>query len=536
MRWVTFLAVPALVLAGSLAQGSEGVDDVIRLQQAGLSPDVLTAFVENSSVAYDLTADEITRLENAGVPATSIVAMIDHGKELRAKQAPAAPAATAPVTAAPVTGPPVTTPVENTAGSPQAPVITSPPTVTVPPQESMNVSYFYEALAPYGEWFWRPPNGWVWRPQVALTVSDWRPYCHGGHWAWTDYGWYWESGYSWGWAPFHYGRWYGEAGLGWVWAPDTVWGPSWVQWRSSDACYAWAPLSPEVRFDAGIGFMFHGGHVGFDFDFGLGVDAFTCVPCESFLALDLGFCAYPRSRVGNVFNNTTIVKNTYVYNNNSQLVNSGIATRQVAARTGQNIQTMQIADARATPGQPIPGERRSGNSIVAFRPSVANTAPLSPVQVLQRQRQAGTGGTLAGSRALAQPSSSQPASTAESAARNRLGLEKQRLQAQTGATRPEINREVQTEHRSAVESEQAARARVADEKARLGASESAGAVNRERAAEPGMTRSNGSAHGRMSEPPALEERSRPAEESGRTGQERSSKSTRGGGERGRRGE
>jgi len=123
-------------------------------------------------------------------------------------------------------------------------------------------------------------------------------------------------------------------------------GPSWVQWRSSDACYAWAPFPPDVRFDAGVGFLFLGGHVGFDFDFGLGVDAFTCVPCESFLGLDIGLCAFPRTRVANVFRDTTLVKNTYIYNN-SQLVNSGISTRLVAARTGQSIQTLQVADARA---------------------------------------------------------------------------------------------------------------------------------------------------------------------------------------------
>ena len=111
MRCIMFLVgASVLVLCANLARGSEGVDDVVKLQQSGLSPDVITAFVENSSIAYDLTADEITKLQNAGVPATAIVAMIDHGKELRAKLAPAAPVANAPATAAPEPAAPVTGP------------------------------------------------------------------------------------------------------------------------------------------------------------------------------------------------------------------------------------------------------------------------------------------------------------------------------------------------------------------------------------------------------------------------------------------
>lgn len=68
----------------------------------------------------------------------------------------------------------------------------------------IEVSDFYEDMAPYGDWLWVEPWGWVWTPWDV--EPGWRPYTH-GRWAWTSLGWTWISDYSWGWAPFHYGRW-----------------------------------------------------------------------------------------------------------------------------------------------------------------------------------------------------------------------------------------------------------------------------------------------------------------------------------------
>ena len=72
-------------------------------------------------------------------------------------------------------------------------------------------------------------------------------------------GWYWMSDYSWGWAPFHYGRWFHHARFGWCWMPDTVWGPSWVTWRYSDDYCGWAPLPPGAIYRAGVGFFLQRG-------------------------------------------------------------------------------------------------------------------------------------------------------------------------------------------------------------------------------------------------------------------------------------
>src|SRR5206468_1232576 len=129
--------------------------------------------------------------------------------------------------------------------------------------------YFHESLAPYGSWVSVPEYGMCWQPTVVVVNPGWRPYCDRGRWVYTDCGWYWQSDYSWGWAPFHYGRWHNDLRVGWVWVPDRVWGPSWVCWRQSDAYCGWAPLPPAARFEVGVGLVFNHGHVGTSFDFGL---------------------------------------------------------------------------------------------------------------------------------------------------------------------------------------------------------------------------------------------------------------------------
>ncbi|HME91467.1 MAG TPA: DUF6600 domain-containing protein [Myxococcaceae bacterium] len=107
-----------------------------------------------------------------------------------------------------------------------------------------SVTVFYDALAPYGEWVFLGDYGRVWRPSVAVVGAGFRPYGPGGYWVHTAYGWSFETEWSWGWAPFHYGRWYLDPGYGWVWIPDTIWAPAWVTWRYGGGYVGWAPLPP----------------------------------------------------------------------------------------------------------------------------------------------------------------------------------------------------------------------------------------------------------------------------------------------------
>lgn len=119
-----------------------------------------------------------------------------------------------------------------------------------------DISLFYGALAPYGEWSQLPPYGWVWTPRG--TPLDWRPYTR-GHWAPNDEaGWVWISDEPWGWATYHYGRWTYADELGWTWVPGAVWAPAWVSWRSNPEMIGWAPLPPSAAWDAQLGFSTSG--------------------------------------------------------------------------------------------------------------------------------------------------------------------------------------------------------------------------------------------------------------------------------------
>ena len=55
----------------------------------------------------------------------------------------------------------------------------------------VNLQFFYENLAPYGNWVRHARYGWVWYPHDVSV--DWRPYTQ-GRWVLTEeYGWMWVS-------------------------------------------------------------------------------------------------------------------------------------------------------------------------------------------------------------------------------------------------------------------------------------------------------------------------------------------------------
>lgn len=103
---------------------------------------------------------------------------------------------------------------------------------------------FESALAAYGSWIDDSSFGRVWSPARAIVGDDFSPYFTNGHWVLTEYGWTWESGWDWGWAPFHYGRWIVRGDDQWFWVPGTIWAPAWVAWRNGRSYAAWAPLPP----------------------------------------------------------------------------------------------------------------------------------------------------------------------------------------------------------------------------------------------------------------------------------------------------
>lgn len=353
MRLFSFMTI-LLVTANALF-ASEKVDEIISLKRGGAEQQTLLNIIQSSNSPYNLSADDITLLENAGVSDNVILAMIDRDKAIAGDAGPVAVAA-------------------------------NDTEVIAPAPEEQNISYFYEAMAPYGEWVSIPETGWVWRPTGAEIQVDWRPYSHGGQWIWTDNGWYWESSYAWGWAPFHYGRWSYNDRYHWVWAPDTTWGPAWVTWRSSDSYYGWAPLPIGAVYETGVGFSFHNRHVGFDFDFGLGERDYAFVPANLFLEVDIGRRLVPRTEVATVFRQTTVVREGYTSQGN-QVFNRGIPSETVARRTGKRIETVKIADASVAAGRGIRGEARQGNTLTVFRPKLSATASIDPQTAVKRHQE-----------------------------------------------------------------------------------------------------------------------------------------------------
>jgi hypothetical protein len=110
-----------------------------------------------------------------------------------------------------------------------------------------SVEVFYDQLSPYGVWLNDPYLGRVFTPVSSRFV----PYSD-GHWQYTSVGFVWISSEPFAWATSHYGRWaYSRAFDRWVWLPDTVWGPSWVEWRIADDDFGWAPLAPEIAIQVG---------------------------------------------------------------------------------------------------------------------------------------------------------------------------------------------------------------------------------------------------------------------------------------------
>ena len=197
-------------------------------------------------------------------------------------------------------------------------------TVVASDGSAVSVGVFYDALAPYGEWIYVRNYGRVWQPSVAVVGVDFRPYGPGGHWVYTDYGWSFESDWSWGWAPFHYGQWYLEPVYGWVWVPGTVWAPAWVTWRYGGGYVGWAPMPP-----AGAAIVVETYHPYWCF-----------VETRYLVARDVYHYAMPPQNYHAAFSATVAVQQTHGVG--GARWNAGPPAGQVSRDIGQPIHTVRI--------------------------------------------------------------------------------------------------------------------------------------------------------------------------------------------------
>jgi hypothetical protein len=237
----------------------------------------------------------------------------------------------------------------------------------------VDVSIFYDELAPYGRWFSLEDYGYVWTPYDVPI--GWRPYTD-GYWVYTDWGWTWVSNYRWGWAPFHYGRWVFHARHGWVWRPGTVWGPAWVVWRhrpgpAGVGWIGWAPMPPQIEWRVGFGLQAEWGEV----DRVVEPFWYSFVEERNFTAHDLG------KRLELPARNVTLLQGSQNVTNyawaENRVINRGIAIERVEQMVGRPVPRGRVADA----GAPGRGAEVRGNDVLIYRPTIEReTAPRAPRQ------------------------------------------------------------------------------------------------------------------------------------------------------------
>lgn len=363
---------------------SPAAAEVVKMAQAGVGEDVMISYVESASLPFNLSSDGIIYLTDLGVSAAVVTAMIK--KDTQAAPGGAVPVAPTLIQTQAVSNVPATAEVPDQ----PAPAVAPPPTVqtqvvyVTQPVVDPTVSYFYEPLAPYGSWMYVSGYGWCWRPTVSVTRVGWRPYCDAGRWYWSDGGWYWHSDYSWGWAPFHYGRWFHHGHAGWVWCPDRVWGPSWVSWRYTQGYCGWAPLPPAAHWSVGVGFTWYGSSVGVSFGFGLSDFHYAWIPTRHFSHHNPRYYCEPNDRGRHHYGNSTVINN-YVVGNNNTIINNGVGHQTISQQVEKPVPSLTIRDQSAAIGSSVkPGSiTRDGAALVVHRPrpvdaSLAGPAPSKP--------------------------------------------------------------------------------------------------------------------------------------------------------------
>jgi hypothetical protein len=242
----------------------------------------------------------------------------------------------------------------------------------------VDVGFFYDRLAPYGDWRQHPHWGWVWSP--AGVATDWRPYAL-GRWVYTDdYGWLWDSDEDWGWACFHYGRWDWDTNFGWFWVPRYTWGPAWVAWRTDSDFIGWCPLPPEVTWQPALGLDLHG----FDLDV-LPARRWVFVPTPFFTAPLL------REHVVLVSRNVTIFRATRPFTRfervDGRIFDASISARRIEEVTHRPVPRLRVVHVPTVGAMRLPRERDGEIHVFSprVRPGPAGLVPPRPGELTRRQ-------------------------------------------------------------------------------------------------------------------------------------------------------
>jgi hypothetical protein len=208
------VAPAAPVVGAAPANFSPGVAEVVKLAQSSIGEDVVVAYVKNAQARYNLSANDIVALKNAGLSSPVISAMLNHDQSLRNQPAPAsyeqkvyAPAPANPPSAipnAPTVSPAPTVPPAPTVAAPSSiPMPTTPPpaptSATIVEQAPPPAQVEVVPVAPGPDYYWVPgywswSGGWVW-VGGRWAVRPWHGAVWvGGHWGMHGRGYIWMGG------------------------------------------------------------------------------------------------------------------------------------------------------------------------------------------------------------------------------------------------------------------------------------------------------------------------------------------------------
>ena len=229
---------------------------------------------------------------------------------------------------------------------------------------SVSVSFFYDSLAPHGQWISSAQFGYVWRP--VHVYAGWRPY-YDGEWIYTDYGWTFASDDPWGWATYHYGRWYLDPYYGWIWVPGYEWAPAWVVFHQGSGYIGWAPLPPNISLSLVIG----GGYR-------IDPRAYCFVEERHFVDRRVNRHVVSRERNVTLVRSTTNV--THYSRTGDRYYNRSLSTDRIERAARRRIERHRIVDVSDNGRTRM---RVDGDRVAIFRPQVSRRATHAPAKVVR---------------------------------------------------------------------------------------------------------------------------------------------------------
>ena len=377
---------PALTLRVSSAPDpgainiTSAVVEVMKLHTKHVSDEVVLTYIQGVTTPFTLGANEIVYLTDLGLPPALITAMVKRDTQLGVVTTSSSSAVrrnedeVEPSAPAPIPGQEIA----QALSEPTPMMLEAPEEVPPLPADETTAYYYYESLSPYGDWAYVDGYGWCWQPTAATTIAGWRPYVDNGCWLWCDDGWCWHSYYTWGWAPFHYGRWFRDPHRGWVWYPDREWAPAWVVWRQAGDYCGWAPLPPSARWHRGMGLTYWDRNFDPAFGWNLSWDSYHYIPMMHFCASDLTRYGVSPGLAQEIHAHAAIIN--VAANARAVVVNHGPGRELIGAVSHNQVRTIAVRETPTDRGRSFKSERltKEGPSLVLYRPQLPNDLPTRP--------------------------------------------------------------------------------------------------------------------------------------------------------------